>query len=97
MEKFRILLIVAALCSTQSVFAAEEDMLSSKPCAMVAAACTKAGFPKGKTFWMGCMKPVLLNKSVKKVTVDAATAKACRMDKIDELKKELAEFEGATP
>jgi hypothetical protein len=96
MQKFRILLIVAAIFSAQSVMAAEEDMLSSKPCAAVAAACIKGGFPRGKTFWMGCMKPVLLNKSVKNVSVDAATAKACRMDKIDELKKDLAEFEGVS-
>ncbi|MES2218240.1 MAG: hypothetical protein V4501_07505 [Pseudomonadota bacterium] len=96
MKKLPIFLMITALLSTQSLFAADEEMPSSKPCAAVADACVKAGFPRGKSFWFDCMKPVLLNKSVEKVTVDPATANACREAKIEKLKAELAEFENVS-
>jgi hypothetical protein len=101
MQKCRILLMIATLFSTTVLFAADEDMaLSGKPCAAIADACVKAGFTRegadGKKFWMDCMKPVLLHKGVQNVSVDPAAAKACRMYKIEELKKQAAEFEAVS-
>lgn len=98
MRKIRIFLILAAILSTQSVFA--DDMSSyagsSKPCADIVNACLSAGFTRespDKKFWQDCMKPILLGKTVSGVTVDAGAAKACRTTKIEEMKKELKEFE----
>lgn len=99
MRKFRIVFLLVAIFSIQSVFADEHDTSSnsSKPCATIAKACSKAGFARtqtpNKAFWDDCMKPIILGQTVHGVTIDAATAKACRMNKIEELKKELDEFQ----
>jgi hypothetical protein len=96
MQKIRMVLVLAALFSTQALFA-EGDMghQFSKSCKAVAEACKQAGF-SGRAFWKDCMKPELLSQNVAKVTLDPATAKACRMDKITEMKKELEEFQGVS-
>jgi hypothetical protein len=79
-------LVVAGLFFAQNVLAA--DRTESKACGKVADACKTAGF-KDEGFWFDCMRPVLLDKTVKGVTVDAADVKACRADKIEKMKKEL--------
>ena len=98
MHKIRILLGLAAVLLMQTVFA--DDMSAdSKPCAMIADACLKAGYTRGdaqdKKFWLDCMKPVIFGKTVAGVTVDPATVKACRVNKIDQMKKELKELQKA--
>jgi len=98
--------MVAALFTTQIVFAHGAMKGKNKDCDAVAQACLNAGFGKhevtdkdqadkndGQKFWKDCMKPVLLGQSVKNVKVDADTAKACRTYKIEKMKKELNEFE----
>lgn len=98
MDKIRLILIATALLSAQStlVYAANAK---SKPCAVVAKKCTAAGFARtktpGKNFWKDCMKPVMLGHSVPGVTIDAAQAQACRVDKINEFKRELQDLEQA--
>jgi hypothetical protein len=101
MPKLRILLMLVTLFSAQAVLAADDDTsLASKPCAAVADACVKAGYARDsagdKKFWKDCMKPVLLDKIPQNVSVDLATAKACRMNKISELNRELAELQSVT-
>jgi len=76
----------------------DADSENSKPCAAVAKACKDAGFAKkakGKPFWKDCMKPLLLAHQVNGVTLSADTIHACQVAKIEELKKEVAELEGA--
>ena len=101
MNKIRIVLMLATIFSTQQVFANDvSDMSadsSSKPCAVIANACSAAGFVRtetsGKRFWQDCMKPIILGKTVSGVTVDTASVKACRVNKIEELKSELKEIQ----
>jgi hypothetical protein len=102
MRKLHLLLIVAAALSMQSVFADDgvgtpADTSGGTPCASIANACLAAGFERtateGKQFWQDCMKPVILGKTVGNVTIDSATVKACRVDKIAEMKKELKELQ----
>src|SRR5687767_13176854 len=98
MYKFRSILLLTTILSVQPVFA-NEDMTqsNSKSCDTIATACLNAGFTRADTadkqFWQNCMKPVVLGKTVQGVEINAKTAKACRMDKITELKKELKEFQ----
>lgn len=98
MHKF-LLFLLASIFSIQPVFA-DHSMGSSKDCGMVAKACLHAGYAEKhnakKKFWMDCMKPLLLGKTVKDVTIDAAIIKACRTDKINDLKQELNELENVT-
>jgi hypothetical protein len=102
MRNIHIVFALAALVSTQSVFADDQAMSSStsKPCATIAKACLDAGFVRTETsnkkFWQDCMKPIILGHTVQGVTVDASTVKACRSDKISELKKELTALENAS-
>lgn len=88
-------LLMATLMSS-SVFANHMD---SKACSAIVDACKKAGYERGdnanKKFWQDCMKPIVMGKSVKDVTIDSDTIKQCRTDKIADLKKQLKEFEGA--
>lgn len=99
MRKIHIALVLAAALSTQPVFADDHDMSSSdsKPCATIVKACLKAGYTRkessDKKFWQGCMKPILMGKTVTGVTIDSATAKDCRAHKVDKLKKELNELQ----
>lgn len=92
--------MLAAILTTQQVFADDAGMPSDgKPCSVIAHACLAAGFVKGesetKGIWRDCMKPVILGKSVSGVSVNPAVAKACRVDKIKELKRELEELQKA--
>lgn len=98
MRKIRIVLVLAAIFSVQAGFAQDPAMSShSKACGAIAKACSNAGYNRtanpGKMFWQDCMKPILLGKTVQGVSLDAATVKTCRMNKIEELKKELREFQ----
>ena len=90
MRKIYLFFVLVALFLSQSVFA---DMDDSKPCKNVAQACRTAGFDKGKQFWKGCMKPLLLGQTVKGVTIDPKVIAACRSDKINKMKKELNDLE----
>lgn len=102
MRKLHLVFILAAIFSAQQVLAEEVSAMSSnfssgKPCAAIASACSAAGFVRtetpGKRFWQDCMKPIILGQTVSGVTVDSATVKACRVNKIQELKKELQELQ----
>lgn len=95
MRKIHIVLILAAAFSTQPIFA-DQQKTSSNSCATIAKACLAAGFDRttpNKKFWQDCMKPIIMNQTVQGVTIDPATAKDCRINKIDQLKKELEEFQ----
>ena len=95
--KKRFILILPTLLFSSFVFADAQDMGmgDSATCKVVASACKSAGYAKrkGEKFWMACMKPVLLGQSVKGVNITPDQAKACRMQKIDELQKELKAFQ----
>ena len=96
MRKFSLVLILAAL-SSQSVFA---DDMKNKSCTTIAKACLNAGFKESgtsaKQFWRSCMKPVIMGKTVKGVKVDADTVKDCRAAKIEQMTKELKEFQAVS-
>ena len=96
MQIIRCGLILAAILSSQTVFAHGH----SKACESIAKACVDAGYTRADTadkkFWQGCMKPVILGQSVQGVTIDAKTATTCRTDKIEELKKDLNELENVS-
>ncbi len=96
MRKMYFVLAISTLLSTQSVLA-DNEMTESKPCAAIAKACLDAGYTRGddatKKFWQECMKPIVMGKQVTGVTVDAATVKQCRTDKIAQMKKELNELQ----
>ncbi len=105
MNKVRVFLILMAMFSMQSVFAQDQGMMPSdaaegKPCATIAKACLDAGFVRmatqGKQFWHDCMKPLILGQTVSGVTVDPSVVQTCRANKIDQLKKELDEFQKAS-
>lgn len=91
---------VISLLATSQVFADTSDssyfsgkgMKPPSECKSIVVACKKAGFD-GSAFWFKCMKPVLLGKSVKGISVDANDIKVCKEFKIKMLKKELQEFE----
>jgi hypothetical protein len=98
MKKIYFLSGLAAVLLMQSVFA-DHMFPQNGPCETIAKACKEAGYKMNdahKKFWFDCMRPVVLGKTVKGVAVDAATVKQCRIDKIDELKKELSEFQKAS-
>jgi len=42
------------------------------------------------------MKPVMMNQTVKGIKVDADTIKSCRTDKINQLQKELHDFQNVS-
>lgn len=94
-------LIVAAIFASflaQSAFAADtdHDSFPSKHCAKVAMACKSGGYTVGvgdKSFWFGCMKPLLWGKMVSGVTIDPKEVGDCRTDKIARMKEELKELE----
>lgn len=94
MRRLYKVFVLTAIFSIQPVFADDfSGMLSDdNSCKMIAKGCEAAGF-SGKEFWFDCMKPILLNKSVKNVNIDASTAQTCRTKKIEDLKKELEEFQ----
>lgn len=87
--------LLTAMLMAQPVFADEDMSSDSKPCKMIVKACLNAGYAKkseGKQFWKDCMKPVVLGKTVKGVSVDANDVKACRAAKITQLEEELSEM-----
>jgi len=93
--RYIYLFLLTFIFTTKIVFAYEMS-LESKPCGMIAKACLKAGYVHSETdkkFWMDCMKPVILGKTVKGVTVDEDTVKSCRMNKINMLQQDLKDFE----
>lgn len=85
-------LMLVPLMFVAPAFAADDMSMDQEPmvkgCVSVAKACKGAGF-SGKEFWFKCMRPVLLNQSVDKVTVAADDVKACRDFKIKVMEKEL--------
>lgn len=97
MRNFRYIFMFVALIATQQVFAFHGKMGSDTNCMTIAKACKAAGFSRGKSpdkgFWFGCMKPIILGKTVSGVTIDPAVAKSCREHKVNELKMELKEFQ----
>ncbi len=97
MRKIHVSFMLIAALFASPVLA--NHMMDSKACTAIVDACKKAGYVKGdngdKRFWQDCMRPILMGKTVNNVTIDTAMAKQCRTDKIDELKKQLKEFEGA--
>ncbi len=99
MRKVYLAVCLVSLFAASNVFA--DDMNSnSKPCMTIAKACMSAGYTRegnnDKKFWVNCMKPLILGQTVKDVTVDSVVVKACRTDKISEMKKELTELENVT-
>lgn len=98
MRKIHVGLILMASLLSSSAFANHHKM-DSKACNTIVEACKKAGYEKDKDaekkFWQDCMKPIVLGKSVKDVTIDSDTVKQCRTDKIAELKKQIKEFEAS--
>jgi hypothetical protein len=102
MRKVNLVLMLMSVFLAQQAFADVDsvgDSAKSKPCGIVAHACSDAGFVKaaapGKHFWFDCMKPILLGHAVSGVKVDADAVEACRTNKIAESKKELNELEAA--
>lgn len=98
---YSVSIILASILSIQPVFADDAAMSSdTKPCGMVAKACLHAGYSRkqseDKKFWSDCMKPVILGQTVKGVKLDGDTVKACREDKINELKQELSDFQNVS-
>lgn len=96
MRKSHLIVTLVTLLSSSVLFANHSDMSDDSACGVIAKACVKAGYSRDdhdKKFWMDCMKPVVLGKSVKNVDVDAATVKSCRTDKIAKMKNELNEME----
>lgn len=97
MSKRLILVGLVSLFVTHAALANHTATTQGSACESIAKACTKAGFARvgnhEMKFWQDCMKPVILGKSVKKVSIDAATVKTCRENKIVELKNELNEFQ----
>lgn len=87
------LALLAAIVFVSPAFADD-----SKECASIAKSCLDAGYTSnddvttGKQFWMDCMKPLVLGKTVSGVTVDPKDVKACRAAKIKNMEQELKEF-----
>ena len=95
MRKYRVITTLLAITITQCSFAADD--MSSKECDTIANACITGGFTDAKTpdksFWQDCMHPILLNKTVTGIEVDAKDVVACRKAKIAKMKIELKELE----
>ena len=75
----------------------------ARPCMMIAKACMAAGYVRqgnmGKRFWMDCMKPILMGKTVAGVSMNAQDVSACRQAKIKKMQTELQmlqQLEGGT-
>lgn len=93
MDMRKLLILALTLFVSQGVFAHGDKI---KECKMIAKACKSAGYNReknGMNFWMDCMKPVLMGKSIAKVNVGADDVKKCRDAKIEKMKNELNELE----
>lgn len=92
----KIILALIAAFAFQSSFAFMEKGEGSS-CAKIVDACTAAGFTRGDTgdkrFWMDCMKPVILGKTVSGVKVDPRVVKDCKVHKIQKMKTELRDLQ----
>lgn len=102
MRKIITTIILLAAGSVQPVLADDFSSMSvgsDQACDTIAKKCLAAGYEQredaDKKFWMDCMKPILLGKTVNGVTIEPATTKACLMNKIEKLKQELAEMQKA--
>lgn len=94
MRKIYFMSCLFSLVLTQSAFASTMPWNSDgSACMSVASACRAAGFDRNNQFWMHCMQPIILGKTVKGVSVDEKIVTNCRADKIARMKKELAELE----
>jgi hypothetical protein len=94
MRKLTFMTILASLLFTQSSFANyTKDDFSNKHCDAIADICKQAGFTNedmgDKSFWFGCMKPLLYGKTVNGLTVDAKEVKECRKAKIAKMQQEI--------
>src|SRR5947207_15789254 len=99
MRIVRFMVILAAICSFQAVFADDNDAGPTKPCGVIAKACLKGGFNRAdshKKFWQDCMKQIIMVKTVNGVKVDASTVGTCRADKIKQLQNDLTDFQGVS-
>ncbi len=71
-----------------------------RPCGIIAKACIAGGYTRGDgpndKFFRQCMKPILMGQSVQGVTVDPDVVKACRANKIEEMKNEMNDLQGAS-
>jgi hypothetical protein len=101
MRKIQAVMMSIALLVMQPVFAdtAPSDSSKDQSCSVIASACLNAGFVKtesaDKQIWHDCMKPIILGKTVAGVTIDSSVVKACRSNKIQELKSELKEMQNS--
>ncbi len=99
MRKIGMVLALTSVFAIAPAFADDDMDSDAKPCMVIAKACMDAGYTRqssdDKRFWKDCMKPVLLGKTVSGVTVDAATVKDCRVNKIGKMKNEIKEFQNA--
>lgn len=98
MRKYFLIIALFFLSFMQTTFAmGKNDVV--KECETIANACKSAGYTDegmgDKSFWFGCMKPVLLGKSVSDVTVDVKDVRACRRAKIAKMKKEIRELQSS--
>ncbi len=99
MRKFYAVIATFVLFLTQTSFAvaAGDNDSSFKQCDTVANACKSAGFTDegtgDKSFWFGCMKPVLYGTTVNGVSIDKKDVEVCRKAKIEKMKKEVKELE----
>lgn len=95
----KFLLAITAAFIIQPAFAHMGMMENSAACDAVSKACMDAGYSKDdgdKKFWQDCMKPLLMNKKVTDVKIDAKTVNTCRSDKIKEMKEEIKELQKAS-
>lgn len=102
MRKLHTLLFITALLFfTQQSFA---DLMNSdkesRPCLNIVKACLAGGYTReatgpNKNFWLNCMKPALLGKSVSGVNFSKHDVKTCRQVKIEQLKQELGQLRNA--
>jgi len=97
MRKLSTIILLSASFLTQHAMADMSSMTNNNPCVTIVKACLDGGYTRDdssqKEFWQGCMKPLLLGKTVDSVTVDPAVIKSCRTMKIEEMKKELKELQ----
>jgi hypothetical protein len=76
------------------------DDMSSKECAHIAKACIGAGYVRrgaNRTFWRGCMRPLLLGQRVTGVNVNSQDVMACRNFKIKKMQEELKNLQQVSP
>lgn len=90
MFKIYLMSLFILLTISQSVFA---NLDGRNSCKHLAHSCRAAGFDKSNKFWSNCMKPVLMGKTIKGVSIDKKVADACRANKIEKMKKEINELE----